>query len=165
MATAHEHVFHFVTRWELPHPLELVWNSVGLVTKYPTWWPGVQKADLLAGTELPVSVGTKVHFVIASPLYTLDYTTTTVDFKMGEYIEVAAAGDLHGTGRWDFQHNPSATIATFTWDVALTPFFLREVSHIPFVRPLMGFFHSRLMGHGERALQALLMQEAQYAKI
>jgi hypothetical protein len=155
----HTHLFRFVTRWELPHDLTTVWNSVGLVTQYPQWWPGVRKADLLAGTELPVSVGTKVHFVIASPLYTLDYTTTTVDFVTGEYIAVKAEGDLHGTGKWVFEHTPDETIAIFTWEVSLTPLLLREVSHIPFARSVMGFFHGRLMARGEKALRLRLMRQ------
>lgn len=151
-----DEIFRFETRWSVPHPLIHVWNQVGLVSKYPTWWKGIERVDLLQGPELPISVGSKAAYTVASPLYTLHYQTETIEFDMGKYILARATGDLDGTGKWIFEHNDHTTHATFIWEVALTPPFLHAVSHLPGARSIMEFFHDRLMAQGEQGLRELL---------
>ncbi len=151
-----EKIFRFRSVWRVPAPLEIIWNDVGQVTKYPTWWPGIKRVDLLSGQELPIMVGTKAAYEVRSPLYTLRYQTEVIEFETGKYILATAEGDLKGTGRWSFQEKSDQTEATFDWEVAVTPRFLHSISHIPGVAPIMRYFHNQLMDAGEKGLQDLI---------
>lgn len=152
-------IFRFETTWSVPYPLVQVWNTVGRVSQYPTWWPGISRVDVLQGQELPIAVGTIAAYTVHSPLYTITYKTETMQFDTGKFILARATGDLDGTGKWVFDHNDHTTKATFMWEVALTPPFLHAVSHLPGMRGVMEFFHDRLMNQGEKGLRALLAQK------
>ncbi len=150
------HLFSFETTWHVPHDLETVWNCIGMVAHYPTWWPGMKEVEVLHGNELPIAVGNAFHFIVASPLYQLSYTTTVTDYRIGSSIVVRADGDLVGRGVWTFEEKLEETVATFVWEVELTPSLLHTVSLFPPIRVIMRFFHARLMRAGERGLVKLL---------
>lgn len=149
------HEFLFRSVWHVPAPLVDIWNRVGRVTEYPTWWPGIKRVDLLKGRELPITVGTQAKYEVTSPLYQLEYQTEVVEFETGKLIVATAVGDLVGTGTWMFQEKKGETQATFDWQVHVSPVFLRAASYLPPVRHVMRFFHNQLMDAGERGLRAL----------
>ena len=151
-------LFHFRSVWRVHAPLVTVWNTVGKLTDYPQWWPGIARVTLLTGHELPIAIGTKAAYEVRSPLYTLHYQTEIVSFQTGASIAVAAQGDLEGTGAWTFSQQPGMTEATFDWNVRLRPPFLRTVSHVPGAKSIMRFFHDRLMAKGEEGLQRILRE-------
>lgn len=152
-------LFEFTTNWKFPHDLDTIWNYVSQIPKYPQWWPGIVHAKLIQGNEGEIAIANQFQFTVASPLYTLHYQTETRDYEPGKYIAIAATGDLSGTGRWEFRHLPKETHATFTWHVSITPPLLRTVSYIPPIRPIMRFFHNRLMSAGEKGLGLLLKRQ------
>jgi hypothetical protein len=152
-------IFRFRSVWRVSAPLEIIWNTVGKVTEYPTWWPGISRVDLLAGQELPIMTGTKASYEVHSPLYTLRYQTEVVEFDTGVYILALSQGDLRGTGRWSFEEKEGETQATFDWEVALHPPFLKAVSHLPGAKGVMRFFHNKLMSDGEKGLKQLVEKE------
>src|SRR5437016_1352599 len=101
-----DNMFKFQSIWRVPASLHTVWDTVGKVTEYPAWWPGISQVSLLAGHELPIMVGTKAAYRVHSPFYTLNYQTEVVEFDEGVYILANSTGDLEGTGRWSFQEKP-----------------------------------------------------------
>lgn len=155
------HLFSFETIWHVPHDLKTVWNSIGMVAHYPTWWPGMKEVEILRGHELPVAVGNTFRFTVASVLYDLSYTTEVTDYEVGKRIVAKAEGDLVGIGTWTFKESDNETEARFLWEVELTPPVLRVASRVPVVPPVMRFFHDRLMRAGEKGLQELLATSSQ----
>ncbi len=149
-------LFRFRSIWRVPAPLVTVWNTVGKVSEYPRWWPGIARVDVLAGQELPIAVGTQAAYEVHSPLYTLHYQTEVTEFDTGVYILATAQGDLEGTGKWTFKENTNETEAVFDWNVKLNPPFLRALSGLPGAKSVMRFFHDWLMNDGEKGLQQLI---------
>ena len=150
------YLFSFTTTWNIPRDLKTVWDHIGMVAHYPQWWPGMKRVEMLHGHELPVDIGNAFRFTVASPLYQLQYTTTVTEYELGKKIVAKSEGDLVGTGTWIFAERDGNTEAIFLWEVALTPTLLRIAGNFPPVRPVMRFFHNRLMRAGERGLIALL---------
>lgn len=150
------YIFRFKSIWNIEADLITIWNHIAEVKKYPLWWPGVEAVELLTVSDLPISLGAKTAYVIASPLYMLHYQTEVKEFETGKYILAHAEGDLVGTGRWTFQQQPKQTQATFDWEVALTPLLLRTASYVPGAKSIMGYFHKRLMANGETGLKKLV---------
>ncbi|MCE9643099.1 MAG: SRPBCC family protein [Candidatus Andersenbacteria bacterium] len=150
------YLFSFKTVWNIPHDVKTVWDHVGMVAHYPQWWPGMKQVEMLHGHELPVDVGNAFRFTVASPLYQLRYTTTVTACDPGKKIVARSEGDLKGVGTWTFVDRGRNTEVTFLWEVSLTPLLLRLAGNFPPVRPVMRFFHNRLMRGGERGLIALL---------
>lgn len=155
-----DYIFSFTTTWHIPHDLETVWNRIAMVSEYPMWWPGMKRVEVLQERDLPVAVGNAFRFLVSSPLYQLSYTTTVTEYIAGKTIIAHSEGDLKGTGTWTFLSLPGETQATFVWEVSLTPYFLRLVSYIPFVRIIMRYFHNQLMRSGEHGLRQLLSKSS-----
>ena len=153
------HLFKFRTIWRLPAPLPVVWDAIKDVRDYPHWWPGISQVEVSGNGPLSITVGMKTHYVVKSPLYTLQYQTELIEFKQDKYIFAKSTGDLVGTGTWTFIESPHSTEAIFDWHVTVTPPFLRFVSHIPGVKSIMRFFHNRFMSQGEAALKKLIEQK------
>lgn len=153
------HEFLFRSVWHVPAPLVDIWNRVGRVTEYPTWWPGIKRVELLKGHELPIMVGTQARYEVVSPLYNLQYQTEVVQFDTGKLIVAKAVGDLEGTGTWKFLEEHGGTQATFDWNVHVSPPLLRAASYLPPVRYVMRFFHNQLMDAGERGLRSLSIEQ------
>jgi ribosome-associated toxin RatA of RatAB toxin-antitoxin module len=147
--------FAFKSVWRIPAELVEIWNTVGKVSDYPMWWPGIEKVTVLKGPELPISIGTVARYTVASPFYRLHYQTEVKEFETGKYILAHAEGDLAGTGKWTFTRSPQETVATFDWNVRVAPPLLRVLSHVAPARAVMHYFHNQLMDAGERGLQAL----------
>ena len=152
------HDFRFLSVWRIPAELPDIWNTVGKVSAYPTWWPGIEKVDVLTGPELPITVGTHARYTVVSPFYRLQYETLVKEFDTGKFIIASANGDLSGTGTWTFKQLPGATEAAFDWQVTVGPPVLRALSHVAPARAVMQYFHNRLMDAGERGLQQLYSQ-------
>lgn len=148
--------FAFRSEWHVPTSLIKVWDTVGKVTEYPIWWPGIRTVELLKGPELPVTVGTRARYIVSSPLYSLQYETEVEEFVTGKFILARSHGDLVGTGKWTFQEASGETRATFDWNVQVDPVFLRVLSHIGPARAVMHYFHNRLMDAGEKGLRQLI---------
>ncbi|MBI3255986.1 MAG: SRPBCC family protein [Candidatus Andersenbacteria bacterium] len=147
--------FTFRSVWRIPAELTEIWDTVGKVSQYPAWWPGIEKVDVLQGPELPISVGTKAHYVVASPFYRLQYQTEVKEFATGKYILADAHGDLKGTGKWTFHVLPTETMAVFDWQVRVEPTVLRVLSRLAPARAVMHYFHNQLMDAGEKGLKKL----------
>lgn len=147
--------FNFRSIWRIPAELVVIWDTVGKVSEYPSWWPGIETVDVLQGPELPITVGTKAMYVVASPFYRLRYQTEVKEFETGKYILADSHGDLKGTGKWTFHEMPTETVAVFDWQVRVEPAVLRVLSHVAPVRSVMHYFHNQLMDAGEKGLQRL----------
>lgn len=154
------HDFRFRSVWRVPGELVDIWNTVGKVSEYPTWWPGIVSVDVLKGPELPISVGTHARYTVQSPFYSLHYETLVQEFDTGKFIVATADGDLTGTGTWTFRTLPDVTEAVFDWHVKVGPPVLRVLSHVAPVRAVMKYFHNQLMDAGEKGLKQLIQQES-----
>lgn len=159
------HDFRFRSVWRVPGELVDIWNTVGKVSEYPTWWPGIKKVDVLKGPELPISIGTHARYTVESPFYSLSYETLVQEFDTGKFIVASAHGDLTGTGIWTFRSLPDGTEAVFDWHVKVGPPVLRLLSHVAPVRAVMKYFHNQLMDAGEVGLRRLIAESTTQQKL
>lgn len=151
--------FHFRSAWSIPGDLVAIWNAIGAVDEWPTWWRSVTTARVIRGPALPVTVGTIAEYRVRSPLgYALQFRSEVTAVERGKWIDTRILGNLAGRGRWDFTHAAGVTSARLAWDVAVTRPFLARVAAVGMVRSAMSWAHDRVMEDGERGLRALVQQ-------
>jgi len=151
--------FEFHSVWHIPADLITVWNHIGGVSSMPTWWPSIKEVRVLRGPELPVTIGTKAQYVVHAPLYALTYETEVIEVETGKRILARSQGDLSGTGCWTFKEGAGDIQVAFEWRVEITPPWLKVASRLPLARPIMRYFHNRVMQQGEAGLKQLIAQE------
>lgn len=151
-------LFKFRTVWRISAPLPLVWSHIEHALLYPQWWPGIEHVTLLPESSRALMHSMDASYAVRSPLYTLHYQIVVIELEKDRYILARASGDLEGHGRWTFAEKDGYTEAALDWEVRLTPPFLQAVSHLPGVKSIMRYFHTRLMKDGEKGLQARLAE-------
>ena len=148
--------YSFVTRWRLDAPLEKVWELIYDSDRWPSWWKGVERVELLRPAVGPGQVGSVRRFTWKSRLpyrLTFDMTVTRVEPK--SLIESAAEGELSGIGRWTFEAaGGGATRVRYDWDVRTTKPWMNWLA--PVARPLFQWNHDVVMGWGLQGLERMV---------
>lgn len=151
--------FRFRSVWTIQGDLVAIWNAIGAVDTWPTWWRSVTDARVLRGPALPVAIGTIAEYRVQSPLgYALQFRSEVIGFELGQWIETTILGNLSGRGRWDFAHTAGVTSANLAWDVAVTRPVLARLAALGMVRRGMSWAHDRVMEDGERGLRTLVQK-------
>lgn len=150
-------LFHFRSTWELPAPLDPVWNTVGAADTWPMWWRSIEHVNILRGPTLPVTVGARAEYRVHSPLgYHLMFQSEVTHVAPGVSIDTLIDGQLSGSGRWEFGHSGEITHATLHWNVAVRRPLLARLALFGPIRSAMSWAHDRVMESGERGLRELL---------
>ncbi len=112
--------FEFVTLWRLKAPLAPVWACIYDHERWPSWWKGVEKVDVIRPGG-PDSVGTLTRQVWKSALpYRLRFDIEITKVEPMRVMEVAAKGELQGIGIMSFAEEHEEVVVRFDWRVETT---------------------------------------------
>ncbi len=144
-------IYHFVTDWRFKAPLQKVWSVVLDIERYPGWWKNFRRVVITRGDGK--TVGSVIECEVRGSLpYSLNYALEVVEAEEYRHILLSSAGDLIGTGRWEFSDVDRSTVkAVYCWDVATTNPILNLVA--PLARGALARNHERVMANGYAALR------------
>ncbi len=147
--------YTFISTWQIPAPLEQVWEVLYAVESWPTWWRGVEETRILNPEHPLGTVGSRMASTWKSVLpYRIHFITELQEIVVGTRIVASADGDLRGTGRWDLSEHKGGTTAVYTWDVTTTKSWMNLLA--PVARPLFAHAHEAVMRWGEQGLRRRL---------
>jgi uncharacterized protein YndB with AHSA1/START domain len=143
----------FFTEWQIPAPVDIVYEILKSGRDYPRWWPDVY---LEAHAELPEAdgrVGDTVMLLTKGRLpYRLRWTARLVRLQKPTEIELTASGDFVGRGLWRLEPHSDGTHVTFDWRIRADKPLLRWFSSV--LKPLFRWNHRWAMATGLERLKA-----------
>jgi uncharacterized protein YndB with AHSA1/START domain len=155
MRTVHRDVapFFFVTLWRLDAPLARVWEAIHASDRYPQWWPNVLSVSVLEPGEAS-GLGRVERSVWKTELpYRFTFDTRVTRVEKPRLIELAASGELEGSGRWELAE-AAETAVTYTWAVRTNKPWMNVFA--PLARPFFVWNHKAVMRKGGLGLAELL---------
>lgn len=146
--------YTFVTIWCLEAPLELVWNAIVAVERWPEWWRGVERVEtLLVGG--PGGLGAMHRYTWKSALpYRLSFDMYVTRISPPYLLEGLASGELEGSGQWRLSNDGTTTTARYDWHVRTTKPWMNVIA--PLARPFFVWNHHVVMTWGGEGLAKLL---------
>src|SRR5215212_6945407 len=94
--------YRFVTTWVIDAPVEQVFAAIDDSARWPQWWKGVRRADLLEDGD-DRGVGRLWRYEWRSFLpYSLTFDARVTRVERPWLLEANAHGELIGVGRWRF---------------------------------------------------------------
>src|SRR5919206_498106 len=94
--------YRFLTTWLLDAPIERVWDTLHDARRWPEWWRGVERTEVLS-EDLWRS--TWRSFLP----YELTFEFAIVRRERPHLLEGIANGELAGVGRWRLYEGPAGT--------------------------------------------------------
>jgi len=145
--------YRFLTTWCLDAPIERVFTALDDAARWPSWWRGVRRAELLQEGDAD-GVGRLWAFTWRSRLpYDLSFESRTTRREPPYLLEGSADGELVGTGRWRL-YEGRGTAAVYEWDVRTSRAWMNRLA--PVARPLFEWNHDVVMRQGAEGLARLL---------
>lgn len=145
--------YEFLTTWLLDAPIEPVFDVLHDAKRYPEWWRGVRRVEMLSEGDED-GVGELDRFSWRSLLpYTLEFDMRIVRVERPYVIEGTATGELEGSGTWRLFAGP-CTAVTYEWRVRTTRAWMNAVG--PLARPAFAWNHDFVMRQGGHGLARLL---------
>jgi hypothetical protein len=149
--------YAFVTVWRLRAPLAPIWEEIVHTERWPQWWKGVERVDILSAGD-DNGVGSRGRYVWKSKLpYTLAFEMETVRVEPMSLIEGHATGELEGTGTWRLSESDGVTTVRYDWNVRTTRWWMNLLA--PIAKPIFKWNHDYVMRHGGEGLARLLGAE------
>ena len=137
--------YFFESVWQVRATSSEVAEILSDPTILPEWWPSVYlrvTPDLQTGYQLL----TKGWLP-----YLLHWRLQVVSNELPVRLEIAAAGDLEGTGLWTLYESGGLVTVCFAWRVRATKPLIRILS--PIFRPIFAANHRWAMARGEESLR------------
>jgi len=145
--------FFLVTVWRLDAPIDRVWEAIHAAERYPQWWPNILSVSRLEPGD-PSGLGRVDRSVWKTELpYRFTFDTRVTRLEKPRLIELAASGDLEGTGRWELAE-AGETAVKYTWAVRTNKPWMNVVA--PLARPFFLWNHEAVMRKGGLGLAKLL---------
>jgi hypothetical protein len=146
--------YRFVTTWCLQAPVEKVFDALHDSARWPEWWKGVERADMLepGGED---GIGRRWHYVWRSRLpYSLGFDSIVTRIERPWLLEGEASGELNGIGRWRLHEGNGVTAVVYEWNVSTSRAWMNRMA--PVARPLFAWNHDVVMRQGADGLARLL---------
>jgi uncharacterized protein YndB with AHSA1/START domain len=145
--------YRFVTTWCLDAPIERVFDAIDDAARWPQWWKGVTRAELLEpGAEDGVGRLWRYSWRSALP-YELTFDSRVTRREPPYLLEGDADGELIGVGRWRLFEG-QATAVVYEWNVRTARAWMNWLA--PVARPVFGWNHDVVMRQGAEGLARLL---------
>lgn len=142
--------FRFVTIWRFRAHLDEIWTPIHDYERWPSWWKGVERVDVVRPGG-PDGVGTRTEQTWKSALpYRLRFNIEITRVVPFQVIDVAADGELRGTGRMSFSTDRDEVAVRFEWNVETTRVWMNLLA--PLARPLFRWNHGTIMNWGAQCL-------------
>jgi uncharacterized protein YndB with AHSA1/START domain len=142
--------YEFLTTWCLEAPIERVWDVLHDSERWPEWWRGVERVQVLehGGED---RVGELARYTWKSRLpYELVFDMRTTKVERPFFAEGVAQGELAGSGRWRLFEGNGATAVTYEWLVETTERWMNLLA--PVARPVFAWNHDVVMRQGGEGL-------------
>ena len=142
--------YNFVTVWKIAAPLQEVWDIVYDVENLPSWWKAVISVDIVdEGDANGINSIVKQVWKGALP-YQLSFDSKTTKIDYLKTIEIVAAGDLNGRGKWTFSEDMGITTVQYNWDVQTKHKVLSLLAFV--IKPILAWNHDEIMRWGALGL-------------
>lgn len=142
--------YRFSTTWHLQAPRERVWEALHDAERYPQWWPGFERVDVL-DPGAPDGTGRRIRFTTRSRLpYRLTFETVARQVRTPDHVLIEAVGELDGVGVGQLHQDGEITTATYRWEVDAPKAWMALLA--PFARPAFVWNHHVIMAWGGRGL-------------
>ncbi len=143
--------YEFLTTWQLDAPIDAVFEVLRDSERYPAWWKGVKRVEMLA-TGNENGVGDASRFTWRSVLpYSLSFDLRVLRVEQPYVIEGQASGELEGTGIWMLsEQNGDGTTVVYDWRVRTTKAWMNAFG--PLARPAFVWNHDIVMRQGAEGL-------------
>jgi uncharacterized protein YndB with AHSA1/START domain len=142
--------YEFLTTWCLEAPIERVWEALYESERWPDWWQGVERVQILEPGDAQ-RVGELSRYTWRSRLpYELEFDMRTTRVERPFLVEGSAQGELSGQGRWRLFEGRGATAVTYEWRVETTARWMNVLA--PLARPVFAWNHDVVMRNGGEGL-------------
>ncbi len=151
--------YSFLSTWCVTAPLDRVWELLADAERYPDWWKGVRKVDVLEpGADDGHGLGTLYRMRWRSRLpYSLTFDSRITRYEPPYLVEGQASGELAGMGAWRLFESPLGTAAIYSWDVRSTAAWMNWLA--PIARPAFAYNHDIVMRQGAEGMARTLGAE------
>jgi hypothetical protein len=150
--------YHFEDHWDVPFPIEEVWEVLSRSWEFPIWWRGVYlSAEPLGNADGP-RVGARVAAVARGWLpYRLRFTIETIALGKPHLIAFKAIGDFEtDESRWILTRNGAGTHVVLDWNPIVEKPVVKFLS--PLLKPLFRWNHNWTMVRGQRQIVEYMSQ-------
>jgi uncharacterized protein YndB with AHSA1/START domain len=135
--------YRFLSTWLLAAPIERVWDEIDDAERWPEWWRGVQRVELVDVNRWRSTWRSALPYSL-----TFDFA---VERRTRPYeLRGRASGDLEGVGTWRLYEAHGETASTWEWDVAVTASWVNALGPLP--RPALAWNHRVIMRRGAHGL-------------
>lgn len=142
--------YTFVTRWSFQSPIEPVWRLLAEAEKWPAWWRGVERVELLEPGDQD-GIGALRRFTWKSKLpYRLRFDMRTHRVEPSRLLQGEALGELQGSGLWELREEAGWTHVRYDWQVRTSKAWMNLLA--PLARPVFAWNHDVVMRWGGEGL-------------
>ena len=152
--------YHFVDHWDVPFPIDQVWEVLSRTREFPVWWQGVYlSVDALDEAPGP-KVGERVAAVARGWLpYKLHFTIETTALEKPHLIAFKATGDFEtDDSRWLLTPTTMGTHVILDWNPIVEKPVVKFLS--PLLKPLFRWNHNWTMVRGQRQIVEYMSQRS-----
>jgi uncharacterized protein YndB with AHSA1/START domain len=144
--------YHFEDHWEVPFPIDDVWQVLARPRQFPTWWRGVYLCVRSLDDIDEPQVGARVEAVARGWLpYKLRFTIETTALVKPHLIAFKATGDFEtDDSRWLLSANGDITRVTLDWNPIVEKPVVKLLS--PLLKPIFRWNHNWTMRRGQRQI-------------
>ena len=136
--------YGFLTTWILEAPIERVWDVLYDAARWPEWWRGVIRTEVLDGGSL-----WRTTWRSRLP-YELDFEFEILETARPHFLLGRARGELAGEGRWRLFEHEGLTASTWDWEVETTAAWMNALR--PVAKPVFAWNHHWVMRRGAEGL-------------
>ena len=144
--------YHFEDHWDVPFPIDQVWEVLSRTREFPVWWHGVYlSVDPLDEGAGP-KVGARVAAVARGWLpYKLRFTIETTALEKPRLIAFKATGDFEtDESRWLLTPTGTGTHVILDWNPIVEKPVVKLLSTL--LKPLFRWNHNWTMVRGQRQI-------------
>ena len=144
--------YHFEDHWDVPFPIEQVWDVLSQTREFPVWWRGVYlSVELLDKADKP-RVGARVAAVARGWLpCKLRFTIETTALERPCLLAFKANGDFEtDESRWILAPTAEGTHVILDWNPIVEKPVVKLLS--PVLKPLFRWNHNWTMVRGQRQI-------------
>jgi hypothetical protein len=144
--------YHFEDHWEVPFPIDDVWDVLSRPREFPLWWRGVYLSVQALDNSAEPRVGARVSAVARGWLpYKLRFTIETTILEKPRLIAFKASGDFRtDDSRWILRPIGSKTQVVLDWNPIVEKGIVRLLS--PMLKPVFRWNHNWTMVRGQRQI-------------